>query len=783
MEQLKEQNSLEQFIQDYQRYAIAVNLNRAVPDIRDGLKPVQRNILYAMLDDSSGYSRLVKSSAIVGETMKLYHPHGDSSIYDALVNIANWYSEKIPLIDTKGNFGNMQGAKQAHMRYTEAKLSQFTKECVLGDIKSAKSITDYIPNYDHTTIQPEYLPCLVPLLLIEGTDGIAFGKNVFVPSHNLGEVIDATIGFIKNPNAPVVLIPDECMGSDIVEANWKEICNTGHGSYKTRAIIDVGEDEKKNPCLFIKSVPDGATYIKIEENIIKLAKSSLPQIMDINNLSKGNELNIAIVLRKGSDPYYVKEVLYKKTELQHTNTVNFEAVYGIDQLRLSYKSYIEFFVDMIKTTKFRLYSSRYSYYATRIHEKDFYIKIIESGQIDEFINRVRHNKKDDDEFVEWMIKTYNITDIQAQYAYTIQLNKLSERYLSKYKEDLARYIEEQNKYAVLLTDEKALEEDIIAHLKYIKKKFNTPRKSKVIPAPTAENIIPAGEFLMIVTENNFIKKIQTGQTIGTKDNPKFAMVVDNRDNLLLFSAKGKVFKLPVHKIPLMDKSNNGIDIRIIMKQLTSDIVSIIPESLIKSAAELKPEYRPNIVVMTRENHIKKLDVNDLCSVPPSGIIYSKLSVGESVQSVRLVELNEDVIVYSDRKALRYPMSTIPLYGRMANGVSAMGGKLEYLDGLSVIHNQSTYILVITKSGKINKFPVETLESSDRTKAGSSVIKLSSTDSILSIHGVNESEKLVLVTSNGNVEIPVSEIPVTSSISSGTKMVSGKPIIIKARVEL
>ena len=770
------------FVSDYQKYAIGVNLDRAVPDVRDGLKPVQRNILYSMKSDSTGYSHNVKCARIVGDTMGKYHPHGDSSIYGSLVNMANWYSTKMPLIQPEGNFGTIQGDSEASMRYTEATLSKFTKECVLSDIKSSPGITDYVPNFDNTTTQPEYLPVKVPLLLINGTNGIGVGKSSFIPSHNLSEVIDATINYIKNPDKPVVLIPDECKGSDIIEANWTEICNTGHGSYRVRSIIDIGKNEKNNPMLIIRTTPDSVSFNKIESKITELAKTILPQIVAIGDDTKNSEgtMYITIDLKKGSDPYYVREMLYKKTQLEVTNTVNFNANYGIRPLRLSYKSYLELFVNTSFKRIFRYYTDKLSTVQSALHERELYIKVIESGHIDEFINNIRQKKDTDDKaFIEWMIKTLNVTDGQAEFLYNISLKKLSDGYFMQYKKEVPILQAQSEEYINILTNDDVIKEMIIKELKDIKKKYGQPRKSKVIKKPD-DCSIPEGKFTIVITENNFIKKIENGQNIGVKDSPKFLNnSVDNKDNLLIFNSKGRVFKLPVHKVPLMDKSNSGIDMRVIIKNLSSDIVSVVQESIVKDFAKLI--NRPSMVVLTEQNHIKKLDLNDICTVPNSGIIYAKLSPGENVKDVKIISENEDVIVYSDRKALRYPMSTIPLYGRMSNGVSAMGGDVNKLDGLSVIFDESNFIVVITEKGKINKFPSQGLQSSDRRKAGNSVIKLGSGDKILSIHSVLESDTISLLTSNGDVNIPVAEIPVTSSISSGTKMISGKGIIFKSKV--
>lgn len=774
-ERIEERNTSELFKEDYQRYAIGTNLRRSIPDVRDGLKTVQRNIIYAMTSEATGYKNYVKSASITGQVMRLYHPHGESSIYEALVNIATWFNSKIPLIDAYGNFGNMKGSGPAASRYTEARLSEFTRDCVLKDLKSDPSIVDYVENYDGTKQQPEYLPCIVPLLLINGANGIGIGKATFIPSHNITEVLDAFINYIKNPDHPVILIPDERMGSDIVDADWKSISELGYGTYEVRSIVEVGSMPNGNPCLIVKTLPDGSNFEKIREKIVDLAKTSLPQIKDIYDNTKQNDLNIIIELEKGSDPEYVKSMLYRRNHiLSKKNTVNFNAVLDIESFRLSYKSYFELFYNILKTTKLRLYNSRYSNLMINIHEKDFYIKILESDALDELISKIKTNTKSDEEFIEWMIKKFNITDVQAEYAFKIQLNKLSKLYLNKYKAELREFNDEAKKYLDLLTDQQLFDQSILNELIAIRNKYGESRKSKIIPRIDSKEAIPDGEFTIVVTETGFIKKIQPKDLSSLKDKISLFATFNNRDNALFFTSKAKVYKVPVHRIALMDKNATGIDTRVMFKGHTGAIVHLNSENFATKLANSPVSDEFELVVLTKFNHIKRVALSEFINTPASGLAYSRLDKNDEIINVKLVHSLDELIVFSDRKALRYPALEVPKYGRMANGVMAMGTN-EEIHGMSVISTGSndnyTHIVVVTEMGKFNKFPIEAMQSLTRTVKGSSVINLTKDDKIVAIIPVSEYCNIINVTcANGYIgNIDTNQLAITSSISSGKKI--------------
>ena len=408
-ETIIQKDSLDLYREDMFRYGIETNRRRSVAEARDGLKLVQRRILDVMYMDEPCATKYVKTAAVVGTAMKKSHPHGDSSIKDAIKPMVNAWEIGMPLIDTMSNFGSVQGKGAAAPRYTEIKLSDFCLDCVIGDLRKSKDVVDWVDTFDYRAKEPEYLPVGVPLLLINGTYGLGVGLRAEIPKHNIGEVIDATINLIKDPNAQVVLVPDHCMPCEIVEANWKKICNTGHGNYKVRGIIDIETNKNGDAQLVIRSVPDRVYFDRgaaekggVKYKILDMVKEGkLPQITSIVDHSEDSIMKIIISLKKGSDPNYVRDMIYKNTQMEGTYTVNFEVLNGIEPLRMSYKSYIQFFIDQRMVVKFRMYANRMQEANTRYHKIKSYVEVLESDMLDQILAVIKKQKEiNDDNLVE-----------------------------------------------------------------------------------------------------------------------------------------------------------------------------------------------------------------------------------------------------------------------------------------------------------------------------------------------------------------------------------------------
>lgn len=769
-EKIKEINVVQAYKEDMTRYAIADNRRRAVPDRKDGLKIVHRRIIDYMYYNEPCEKIYVKSSAVAGGVSKKSHPHGDSAIYDAMKPMANWFEINMPLIDPHGNFGSFQGDGAAASRYTEVKLSKFALDCVISELQETQEVVDWVETYDGRAKEPEYFPVNVPLLLINGSFGIGVGLMTSIPRHNLNDVINATLKLMDNPNASITLIPDHCMPCNIINTNFKAIGNKGEGNYRVRGIIDI-EEYKGKPALVIKSVPDLTFLDSVTDTIDKMVKENkLVQVVKLIEDSNKKQMRFIILLKKGSDPNFVRETIYKTTLMEKSCKVNFEVMDGIEPMRMSYKSYLLGFIEFRKITKFRLYCNKLQDVETKIHEKEAYIKIIESGEIDYIIDRIKKQSSiDDNSLMEYLITKYNITDLQAQYIMNKPAKTLSMAYLNKYKQEVTKWTEEAQDYLNKITHDEVIVQEIRDELILYKNKYGRPRNCKLVDEQE-DNGIPKGEFKVVITENNFVKKVPLNDNIGSfrGDTPKHIIKVDNTQCILLLDNKGKVFKLPIHKIPFTDRNSNGTDIRLLCKNLTANIVSVIYEPTLTELTNKTTKYF--ITIVTAKNSIKKLDLEDLLNVPPSGIIYIKLSQNDYVVDVNIIPTDEDIIVYTNDKALRFNLSEVQHLKRSCQGSSAMKTD-EDIKGLSVIYHNVTDIVVVTKNGYVNRFSALALPRSTRYKAGTNMIKLSKTDCIYNIFGVNENSILSITTRNNRIEIPISDIPSGSSISSGTKMVS------------
>ena len=787
-EVIRQNTAHKQYIEDLALYTIATNLVRALPDVRDGLKPVARRILYTLMNDEKAVSPAtqVKSAAVEGTVMKKYHPH--SGTYPTFKTMINWFEIKQPMMIGQGSFGTVSGEVASAQRYTECCLSPFGLECVCGALYYNNEVVDWNPTYDNKHMEPQYLPVKVPLLLINGIlGGIGTGIKADLPSHNMGEVIDATLRLIDDPNAEVVLIPDHCLPCDIIDTDWKNICNKGYGSYRARATMSVSHDKNDYPYITITSLPMYGTnnvVNKIDEGI---AAGKFPQIIDVNDESKNDYgVRIVIKLKKGTDVNFVKEALYKYTPCEQSFRVNFEAVYGTELVRLSYKAYLELFIKFATDNKIKEYSARHYVVSTKLHKLDAFIKIVGSPDIDKIINLIKKGKTNsDNELIELLISKYRLTDIQASYIINAQIKQLSRGYLDRYKEEFNKLSKEESWLEGRIANDKLIKEDVKNELIMLRNKYATPRICNVIKVSNLGNI-PEGTFKIIITENNYIRKIGENENVNVikGDRPKLVFTVSNLENILLFDNKGRVFKLPIHRIPIMAKNEPGIDVKGVIKGLTADIISVIYEPMVIKLAALKQKVY--VAILSKNNTIKKLDIQDFINVPPSGIIYSKINQDDDIVDTQLVSDNMDLILYSDSKALRIASTDIALLKRNTIGTLGMGGQHGPMEGMSIIYtdhkNPTKYVIVLTESGKVNKFSVAGFERSQRNKAGSRVIDLGRGDRIKTIFGASDNNTLNIITTGSNISLPISQIQMMSSVSKGIKVTQNKTdVVIRASI--
>lgn len=764
-------DSHEQYMNNMARYSIYVLYSRYIPDIRDGLKPVQRRILYAMWNDvgCTSLGRKVKSANTVGRVIGVYHPHGDEAVYSSMKPMTNWFECKMPLINYDSNSGSLQGGPQAAPRYTESYISPFSIDCVIGEMADSKSVVDWQKTFDNHTIEPQSLPVKVPLLLVNGTFSIAIGRRIEVPPHSLNDVIDATLSVLHNPNAKVILIPDPCQKCEIIDTDWKKISNMGFGLFTERGIIETNTMKNGIQYLSIRSTPDLVTANSIMDKIEELIKNNiLIQVSDIQDHSTEECLDIRLILKKGADPNYVKQMLYKNTSLQETKRVNLQVINDTEICSISYKAYIAYFIEYRRECKFRLYNARMQKAETRLHQIDVYIKILESGDVENIVHMIRNQSSIEESYlVTWLMKKLNITDLQAKFVLHTEIGRLSKGHLKKYKEEFAKLTNDVRGYIEIITNSALIDKEIENELLEIKNKYNQPRKSILISEAEASNI-PEGEFKIVLTEQNYFKKMAVNDQIKVVkgDQPKCIVIADNSKDLLLFDQMGKVFRLPVSKIAFTDKNSAGIDIRMLIKKATSNIISVMYEPIVETLNNKASKYF--IVSITRGGLIKKMDLADILSATSSGIIYSKLNQGDQICDILIANAKSDIVVYTGTKALRFAIDDVPYLKRATLGNQSMK-TTEPIDGMSVITGDTKELIVVTAKGRFNKLSASALIRSNRNKSGSKVIKLGKGDFIKNIFTCSGGAMIRVTRIDEVIDINIDDIPIGSSISSGVKL--------------
>ena len=798
MEKIIETSASKQFQNDYTRYGVYVMYARVIPDYRDGLKPVHRRILWAAYNDVKAITATTKSATLVGAVMGNYAPTGDSGIYGSFRPMLNWFECKQPLLEGQGFFGNFQGDEESAYRYTECKLSKFAYDYVIGDLRETKECVDWTPNYKNSDLEPQFLPCAVPLLLINGAFGIGVGKKPEIPTHNLAEVIDATLALIEDPNQEITLIPDHCMPCEIVNTDWDAISRMGYGYYTVRGICNIEEYSKNHyknrTALVIKSVPNLTFLNTITDKIEEMIENK--KIIQIENMfdeSSKSDMRFVIILKQGSDAEYVRNMIYQNTLLEQNCRINFEALNGLNPVRFNYKSYLLSFIDQRKLTKFRVYTNKLQTVQTKLHEREAYIKALESGKIDEIIKKIRARKTngDDASLIEYLVKNIGVTTLQAQYIINIPLKKLSIYNLKGFKEDAAKLEILRKQYLDIILDEKKLLQIIIDELKEIKAKYGVPRVCKIIKSINT-NEVPKGAMSIVITEKNFIKKVPFGTSIGNPRNDTIKMIVnaDNADNILIFDNMGKVFKLAVHKIQFADKASSGVDIRFLIKGLTANIATIIPEKFFLDSTDQMKNNSPvkhYILTISKAGFIKRMDLEDFAVIPSSGLIYAKVEQGDFIQSVRAPFQGMNVLVFSERKAMNIPLESIPVMKRNARGNRTFRSSL--IDGITLLPPKESLqynnvsLVVITENGRFNKLPISGIPNLDTIKKEFNVIKIGKNDRIIDIHVVDESSIIIVKTIANQYTIQVNTLIPSSSISTGDRLVStSKDKIVKTYVQ-
>ena len=761
-------------------YAKDIIQNRAIPDVRDGLKPVQRRILYAMFRDKNTYERPHKKSATaVGNVMGHYHPHGDSSIYEAMVHMSQWWKQNECYIDMHGNNGSMDGDSAAAYRYTETRLSKISGE-LLKDID--KNTIEWTPNFDDTLYEPVVLPAKYPNLLVNGSKGISAGYATEIPPHNLGEVIDATIKRIDSPNCRLDTILEIIKGPDfptgaIVEGK-KEIMDAltkGRGKVVIRSKYEIVEDKKIKQIL-IHEIPfevNKALLVKKIADIIFDKK--IDGMLEVRDESDREEsVRIVIDLKKDSNPEVILNYLFKNTELQINYSYNMIAIVNRRPMIVGVIDILDAYIAhqkevITRRTKFDLEHAK-----SRMHIVEGLIKALDI--LDEIIKTIRSSKNKSDA-INNLIEKYDFSNEQAEAIVTLQLYRLTNTDVNVLKEEYANLLRAIEILLGILSDEEKLKSVMKQELKSIKNEYATPRKTEIKDEITeikidTQAMIPKEDCVVVVTKDGYVKRVSK-RSYGARDGATGLKELDyvvgmyevnTMDVILLFTTLGNYLYVPVYEIPDMKWKDLGKHI--------SNIIKIDPdENIINSIAITDFNTNKYITIFTMNGMIKRTLISDLKALRyTKPMPYIKLKDGDQVVNVEYKDGSDIFITTHNGFGLRYDINEVPVLGSRASGVKAISLKNDVVVSGNVIDNEECISIITTKNtGK--RIKLSEFERISRARKGIQVIRDVKTNPyyILKTFVLNSKNTLGLKFKEDIEFIKLTDLPIVDRYSTGTNL--------------
>ncbi|MEK9561065.1 MAG: DNA gyrase subunit A [Pelagibacteraceae bacterium] len=823
---LGNRNISDEMKSSYLSYAMSVIVSRALPDARDGLKPVHRRIIYAMYKGGYDWSKQFRKSArVVGDVIGKYHPHGDQAVYDALVRLAQDFSMNTKLLEGQGNFGSLDGDRAAAMRYTETKLAKIS-EFLISDID--KNTVNFQNNYDDTETEPVVLPAQFPNLLVNGAGGIAVGMATNIPPHNLGEVIDGTLAYLDNNKISVSEIMKKIPGPDFptggIILGKNEIKNgyeKGRGSIKIRGEIEIEEGSRDRKLIIIKSVPYQVNKTVLIEKIALLIRDKkLEGIADLRDESNKEGVRIVIELRKGVNQEIIINQLYKFSPLESSFGFNTLAINEKKPELLNLKQFIEIFVSfrektIIKRTLFDLKKAK-----DRSHILIGLFIAIEN--IDEIISIIRKSKTPNDAKVSLLKKTWNfkkskldknilninelsdldhyqLSDFQVKAILDLRLQKLTAIGYDEINDELSELYELIIKLKKILNDKTELINLIKNELIGIKNKFSTPRKTKIIDQITSvevEDVIQKEQVIVTVTNKGYIKRTPITNIKAQKRGGRGKIGIITREEdfvtqlfsvntltpVLFFSNKGIVYKLKTWKIPEGSNQSKGKSLHNLLPiDNQSYVSSIMP------LPENENEWSDlNIVFITKLGKIRKNNLEDFKNIQSNGKIAMKLDKDDEIVSVKLLKANEDVMINSYLgKSLRVNSKKIRLFkGRSSKGVKGMNLKNnDRVISLSILNpniissdkdemkSKEEFILTITENGYGKRSSA--YEFRETGRGGQGIINISTTErngNVAASFPIKSDDDIMLVTSKGQmIRVKVNEIRVAGRNTQGVRI--------------
>jgi DNA gyrase subunit A len=813
----------------YLSYAMSVIVSRALPDVRDGLKPVHRRIIYAMYKGGYDWSKPFRKSArIVGDVIGKYHPHGDQSVYDALVRLVQDFSMSVPLISGQGNFGSIDGDPPAAMRYTETKLGKIS-QYLTEDLE--KNTVLYRSNYDETEKEPEVLPSQYPNILVNGAGGIAVGMATSIPPHNLGEIIDGTIAYINNKDITIGQLmkhvpgPDFptggiIIGKDIIKQGY----NKGRGSFKIRGEIDLEENKSGREKLIIKSIPYQVNKSLLIEKIAQLVRDKkIEGIRDLRDESNREGIRVVIELRKGIEPETIRRQLYKLTNIESSFGFNTLAIVNNKPKILNLKEFISEFLKfredtVIKRVKFDLKKAEERAHiligiATAVENIDEIIKIIKNSKDTEIAKKNLLSKK-------WKIKksiklisliekkknitSYSLSVEQVTSILELRLQKLTAYGINEIESEITKLAELIVEYNKIISSKKELYKLITKELENIKDKFSSPRKTKIIDAVLNYNIeetIQKESVVISITNQGYIKRSPLNSLKAQKRGGKGKTGISTREEdfvvqiftanthtpVLFFSTQGLVYKIKAHKIPEGTASSKGKSIfNILPLKSHHSISSIMP------LPEDESEWKKLMVVFaTSKGNVRKNTLEDFVNINNSGKIAMKLDQDDRIIGVKICRDDQDILLSTHYgKCIRFKSKKLRLFkGRSSKGIKGIQlNDRDKVISLSILDNTNIDIKTIKKDKKIksgvDKFILSVSENGYgkrssyldyrvTNRGGKGIIGIINSarnGNVSSSLVVNDSDEIILSTDKGSImRCAVKEIRVAGRNTQGVRI--------------
>ncbi|MGN1227021.1 MAG: DNA gyrase subunit A [Christensenellales bacterium] len=765
-------------------YAMAVNVSRAIPDVRDGLKPVHRRILYSMGEINLFNDKPhLKCARIVGDVLGKYHPHGDSSVYDALVRLAQDFSINYPLVDGHGNFGSVDGDPPAAYRYTEARLSKIASE-MLRDID--KETVSFYPNFDDTLMQPTVLPARFPNLLVNGSDGIAVGMATNIPPHNLGEVIDGVVALIKNPDitieelASIIPAPDYPTGGLIMgRTPILSAYKTGRGGVVIRARSEIEELENGKSRIIVTELPYQVNKAKLIEQIAELVKDKKVEgIADIKEESDRHGMRIVIDVKKDYQPQVVLNVLYKHTPLQVKNGIIFLALVNGSPKICNLKEMLYYYLEHQK----EVITNRTKYDLNKAEERMHivYGLCIALDNIDEVIAIIKASQERNEAMVK-LIERFGLSEKQANAILEMRLQRLTGLEADKLKQELEELKAIIADLKDILENSQRLLSIIETEITEIKDKYGEPRKSEIsinYDDIDIADLIEKEDVIISLTNGGYVKRTAvseyrtqrrggvgvTAHKTKEEDFVKSMFVTSTHDDLLFFTNFGKVYQIKAYEVPEAQRQSKG--------RAIVNLLNLMPNERVSAIIRRKEGDKGALLMATRFGLIKKTSLGEFDSIRKNGKIAITLREGDELVGVVLTSGSDNILIgATSGKCINFNENDVRLSGRLSQGVKSMNLiNDEQIVDLTIIE-ENKHILTITEKGFGKRSEPSDYREQSRGGKGTKAGKFSDkTGNLVCLKSVSEDEDIILITDSGVViRTPVKDIRIISRATTGVKI--------------